>query len=53
MTNVLNQIKAQYPQLKSFNVTEAFVMHGELYMTSEYDIDMELYNEIEESIVNS
>jgi hypothetical protein len=48
MTNLLNELLIKFPQLKGFKVTEAFIEFGELYMTSEYDIPMELYNECED-----
>lgn len=38
----------RFPQLKSFKVSQAYIEFGELYMVSEYDIPMEIYNECEE-----
>lgn len=45
--DVKNKVLSKFPQLKSFNVMEAFVMNGELYLTTEYDVDMSLFNKVE------
>ena len=38
----------RFPELKKYNVSCAYVEFGDLYMISEYDIPMELYNECEQ-----
>tara|TARA_R110002020_G_C15980279_1_gene748385 strand:- start:519 stop:677 length:159 start_codon:yes stop_codon:yes gene_type:complete len=47
MTNLTNELELNFPELKGFNVSNAYVEFGELYMTSEYEIPMNLYNECE------
>ena len=47
MTTLTNELELNFPELKGFNVSNAYVEFGELYMTSEYEIPMSLYNECE------
>ena len=48
MSNLTKELELNFPELKGFNVSNAYVEFGELYMVSEYEIPMNLYNECEE-----
>ena len=48
MENVLNKIENKI--VKSFGITEAFIMNGELYITSAYTLDFVLINKLESEL---
>ena len=50
--NLTKELELKFPGLKGFNVSSAYVEFGELYMVSEYEIPMSLYNECEHYAVN-
>lgn len=47
MSNLIKDLEVNFPELKEFKVSQAYVEFEELYMVSEYDIPMELYNDCE------
>ena len=47
MPNLTSELEFNFPELKGFNVSNAYVEFGELYMTSEYEIPTSLYSECE------
>lgn len=48
MKNVIDQLDAKL--VKDFKITEAFILDGELYTTSEYTLSFELIAEIESQL---
>ena len=52
MTNLINSIKGIENEVKQFGITEIFVMNGEVYTTSKYDLPYELIEKIESIVLN-
>ena len=52
MTNLINSIKGIENEVKQFGITEIFVMDGEVYTTSNYDLPTELIKKIESIVLN-
>lgn len=50
MTNVINKISQSL--IEKYTITEAFIVNGELYLTSDYDMPIETFNNLEESLLN-
>lgn len=51
MTNLVNQI-ADQKLVKNFGITEAFFYNDEFYITSEYTLDREVIESIENELRN-
>ena len=51
MTNLIDTLtEAIKSEMKLYGVTEVFVMDGEVYITSSFDLPFELIEEIEEAV---
>jgi hypothetical protein len=48
--DVLDKINPQ--TVKNYGITEAFILDGELYTTSNYDLGPELFNQLEKSLTD-
>ena len=52
MKNLINDIKSiSEKEIKSFGITEVFVVNNELYTTSLYDITNEMIDKLENELV--
>jgi hypothetical protein len=51
MTNLITVTKFQ-SEVKSFGITEIFIIEGELYITSNYSLDYELISKLENELLN-
>jgi hypothetical protein len=47
MSNVLDKALNTFPEINDCKVSECFMLNNELYMTSEYDIDNDVFLKIE------
>ena len=48
--DVLDRINPQ--TVKNYGITEAFILDGELYTTSQWDLGPELLNQLEQSLTD-
>lgn len=52
MKNIMNETKAIFPKMvEDYKITESFIFNNELHITCEYDLSMENFLFMEESLL--
>lgn len=52
MKNQINKLQAKFSnEIKLFGITEVFIVNGELYTTSNYDLPYELISKFESELI--
>lgn len=50
--NIATKLNEKFPALNGFNVSQAWVEFGELYMVSDFDVPNDLFNECEDYAIS-